>query len=292
MERSDRASGVLRQHFDQHRTQLSRSELAVAEYLVALPIDVLIFKSAEEIASDAGTSDATVIRTARRLGFSGLPELKRVCSRTMAKTIPTSDRLEQRFRGTGSELPKVAQQMFATAREVLTSTEEQFDEQMLSVAVSLLEGADTVWCLGMGTAEIEARHCAMALSRAGLRTRWSGASGFTLANDLLDLRASDVVVLFNAVHETAEFSMVASQMSEIGCKLILVCGVQLRALYKDKVDALLTCIGSPSKLASWTLGAIVTGDMLAYGVAVRNQSRAIETKRRLAGLRAKAERRN
>ena len=102
METSDAASGVLKQHFDRHRAQLSRSELAVAEYLVALPIDVLIFKSAEEIASDAGTSDATVIRTARRLGFSGLPELKRICSRAMARTIPTSDRLEQRFRGTGS----------------------------------------------------------------------------------------------------------------------------------------------------------------------------------------------
>lgn len=292
METSDAASGVLKQHFDRHRAQLSRSELAVAEYLVALPIDVLIFKSAEEIASDAGTSDATVIRTARRLGFSGLPELKRICSRAMARTIPTSDRLEQRFRGTGSELPKVAHQMFATAREVLTSTEEQLDEQMLSAAISLLEGADTVWCLGMGTAEVEARHCAIALSRAGLRTRWSGASGFTLANDLLDLRASDVVVLFNAVHQTPEFSMVASQMSEVGCKLILVCGVQLRELYKDKVDALLTCIGSPSKLASWTLGAIVIGDMLAYGVAVKNQPRAIETKRRLAGLRAKAERKS
>ncbi|QRM44047.1 MurR/RpiR family transcriptional regulator [Rhizobium sp. BG4] len=287
METSDRASSVLKQHFDQHRTELSRSELAVAEYLVGLPIDVLIFKSAEEIAADAGTSDATVIRTARRLGFSGLPELKRICSRTMARTIPTSDRLEQRFRGTGSDLPKVAHQMFATAREVLSSTEEQLDEEAFAAAVSLLESADTVWCLGMGTAEVEARHCSIALSRTGLRTRCSGASGFTLANELLDLRKDDAVILFNAVHETAEFSLVTSQMAELGCKLVLVCGVQLGELYRNKVDALLTCVGSPSKLASWSLGAIVIGDLLAYGVAVKNQPRAVATKRRLAGLRSK-----
>lgn len=287
METNDRTSSVLKEHFDRHRAQLSRSELAVAEHLVAMPIDVLIFRSAEEIASETGTSDATVIRTARRLGFSGLPELKRVCSRVMAKTIPTSERLEHRFRATGDDLTKVAAQMFTTAREILTSTEEQIDGEALSVAVSILESADTVWCLGLGTAEAEAKHCSVVLSRAGLRTRCSGSSGFSLANELLDLRPSDVIVMFHAVRETAELNLVVSQIEDIGCKVILVCGVQLRAIYGKKVSVVLTCIGAPSRLASWSIGAIVIADLLAYGVAVRNQTQAVDAKKRLADLRAR-----
>lgn len=290
METSDRTSSVLKEHFDRHRTQLSRSELAVAEHLVAMPIDVLIFRSAEEIASETGTSDATVIRTARRLGFSGLPELKRVCSRVMAKTIPTSERLEHRFRATGDDLTKVAGQMFATAREILTSTEEQIDGEALSVAVSILDEADTVWCLGLGTAEAEAKHCSVVLSRAGLRTRCSGSSGFSLANELLDLRPSDVIVMFHAVRETTELNLVVSQIEDIGCKVILVCGVQLRAIYGKKVSVTLTCIGAPSRLASWSIGAIVIADLLAYGVAVRNQTQAVDAKKRLADLRARVSR--
>lgn len=288
MNGSDRSSSVLREHFEEHRTKLSRSELAVAEHLVKMPIDVLIFRSAEEIAAETGTSDATVIRTAKRLGFSGLPELKRVSGRVMARTISTSERLEQRFRATGNDLEKVATQMFATAREVLTSTEEQMDGAMLASAISIVEEADTVWCIGMGTAEVEARHCAIALSRAGMRTRCSGASGFTLANELIDLRPADVIVMFHAVRETAEFKLIVRQLGDIGCKVILVCGVQLRANYADKVSAILTCIGSPSKLASWSIGAIVMADLLAYGVAVRNQQQATDAKRRLADLRDQA----
>jgi DNA-binding MurR/RpiR family transcriptional regulator len=288
MNASDRSSSVLREHFEEHRTKLSRSELAVAEHLVRMPIDVLIFRSAEEIAAETGTSDATVIRTAKRLGFSGLPELKRVSGRVMARTISTSERLEQRFRATGDDLEKVAGQMFATAREVLTSTEEQVDGAMLAAAISLVEGADTVWCIGLGTAEVEARHCAIALSRAGVRTRCTGASGFTLANELIDLRPADVIVMFHAVRETAEFKLVVRQVRDIGCKVVLVCGVQLRARYADEVSAVLTCIGSPSKLASWSIGAIVMADLLAYGVAVRNQQQATDAKKRLAELRDQA----
>ncbi|MFC5759354.1 MurR/RpiR family transcriptional regulator [Rhizobium sp. GCM10022189] len=288
MNASDRSSSVLREHFEEHRTKLSRSELAVAEHLVRMPIDVLIFRSAEEIAAETGTSDATVIRTAKRLGFSGLPELKRVSGRVMARTISTSERLEQRFRATGDDLEKVAGQMFATAREVLTSTEEQVDGAMLAAAISFVEGADTVWCIGLGTAEVEARHCAIALSRAGVRTRCTGASGFTLANELIDLRPADVIVMFHAVRETAAFKLVVRQVRDIGCKVILVCGVQLRARYADEVSAVLTCIGSPSKLASWSIGAIVMADLLAYGVAVRNQQQATDAKKRLAELRDQA----
>jgi DNA-binding MurR/RpiR family transcriptional regulator len=286
MELHDRTSSVLKDHFDRNRTSLSRSELVVAEHLVSMPIEVLIFRSAEEIAAETGTSDATVIRAARRLGFSGLPELKRVCSRVMAKTLPTSERLEHRFRATGDNLSNVARQMFEAAREVVTATEEQFDEAEVSHAVSILEQADTVWCLGIGTSETEAIHCAVGLSRVGLRTRCSGASGFTLANELLDLRRDDVVVMFHALRDAEELKLVVRQISDIGCKVILVCGVQLKATYDGMVSALITCTSTPAKLASWSLGALVIADILAYGVAVRNQKQAIDSKARLAKLRA------
>lgn len=287
MDTNERSSSLLIERFQQHKAQLSRSELAVAEHLVATPIDILIFRSAEEIAAEAGTSDATVIRAARRLGFSGLPELKRLCSRTMAKTLPVSERLEQRFRATGDDLSKIAGQMFAAAREILTSTEEQLDQDALSHAVLILEAADTVWCLGLGTAEAEAKHAAITLSRIGVRARCSGSSGFSLANEFIDLRSKDVVLMFHALRETKELRLVIDQIDDIGCKVILVCGVQLRASYQDTVSAVLTCVGSPTKLASWSIGAIVIADLLAYGIAVRNQQQAIDSRKRLADLRAR-----
>ncbi|WP_439628780.1 MurR/RpiR family transcriptional regulator [Shinella sp.] len=277
---------VLWDRLQQHKSKLSRSELAVAEYLAATPIDILIFQSAEDIAVKSGTSDATVIRAARRLGFTGLPELKRLSSRSMAKSVPTTERLSQRFRATGDDLRTISKRVFATVHEIMTSSEEKLDIDSLSHAMQIIDRADTVWCLGMGRSEVEAKHCAIALSRIGLRTRHSGASGFALANELIDLRADDVVILFHTARDTAELKLIVRQLTDLGCRIVLVCGVQLTELYRDKVSAVLTCVGSATGLASWTLGAIVVADILAYAIAARNQERALSTRRRLADLRA------
>ncbi|MBW9116977.1 MurR/RpiR family transcriptional regulator [Rhizobium cauense] len=277
----------LKEHFELHRARLSRSELVVAEYLIGMPVDELIFRSAEEIAAEAGTSDATVIRTAKRLGFSGLPELKRICGRSLASSEPASKRLEHRFRATGTDITKIARQMFAEAHEALKTTEGLVEPEAFDQATSLIDKADTVWCLGLGTAEAVAKHCAVGLSRVGVRTRCSGASGFSLANELVDLRSQDAIVLFHALRETAELKLIADQLNSIGAPVVLISGVRLHALYKEKVSVVLKCVGVPTKLASWNLSAIVISDLLAYGVAVRNQARAMGTKDRLTALREK-----
>lgn len=279
----------LNDRFQQHRSKLSRSELAVAEHLLAMPLEVLIFRSAEEIASETGTSDATVIRTAKRLGFTGLPELKRICGRSLAATTPPSKRLEQRFRATGNDMTKIARQMFAAAQEALKSSEGLAEGEELGQAIALIEQADTVWSLGIGTAEAVAKHCAVALSRAGIRTRTSGATGFSLANELLDLRKGDVIVLFHALRELPELKLIVGQGIAVGIPVVLVSGVQLQARYADKVSVGLKCVGVHSRLASWNLSAMVVADILAYGVAVRSPARAIEAKERLAALRSGVE---
>lgn len=276
----------LTSRFQQNRSQLSRSELIVAEHLIGMPLEVLIFRSAEEIAVETGTSDATVIRTAKRLGFSGLPELKRICGRSLASTTPAGQRLEQRLLATGSDIARVKRQMFAEAQEALKSSEELADVHDLDRAISLLEPADTVWCLGFGTAEVIAKHCAIGLSRTGTRTRTCGASGFTLANELIDLRRGDAIVLFHALRDTSELKLIVKQAEAAGIPLVLVSGVQLQALYADRVSVVLRCVGVQSKLASWNLSAMVIADILCYGVAARNPTRAVEAKNRLAALRS------
>lgn len=282
---NDRSSHALKQHFDENRKKLSRSEALVAEYLLGLRLDVLVFKSAEEIASETGTSDATVIRTAKRLGFSGLPELKRVCGRFLAKASPASERLEQRLRATGNDLTKVAKHMFREAEEALRSTAELSDPVQLSKAVAIVESSDTVWCVGLGTSEVVARHCTIALSRVGIRSRFTGGSGFTLANDLLDVRSGDSIVLFHALRDTADLKLVLSHGDTTQVPVILVSGVQLNAKYANHVAAALKCVGVSSKLASWSLGAIVIIDLLAHAVALNSPDRAFQARERLSGLR-------
>src|SRR5438552_11195618 len=61
------------------------------------------FVSAIEIAQQLGTSDATVVRTAQRLGYAGLPELKRELLDTLRTRATPALRLGRRLEQLGGE---------------------------------------------------------------------------------------------------------------------------------------------------------------------------------------------
>ena len=56
--------------------RLTPSERKIGEYLLRNPDEVL-GSSAVKIAEATGTSDASVIRTIKGLGYQGLPDLKK-----------------------------------------------------------------------------------------------------------------------------------------------------------------------------------------------------------------------
>ena len=56
-------------------SQLSKTNKKIADYILSNP-KVMISQSALEIGESSGTSSASVTRFARKLGYSGLEELK------------------------------------------------------------------------------------------------------------------------------------------------------------------------------------------------------------------------
>ena len=73
-------------------TSLSPSERRVAEVFRDSREEVL-FASAAMLAMKAGTSDATIVRTARTLGFTGLDDLRRAVAAELKAELSQADRL-------------------------------------------------------------------------------------------------------------------------------------------------------------------------------------------------------
>src|SRR5438105_13531493 len=63
----------------QVRNQLGDGGLRVVDFLALHPTEASVF-SAQEIADQAGVSDATVVRTVKQLGYSGLGEMRRAAA--------------------------------------------------------------------------------------------------------------------------------------------------------------------------------------------------------------------
>ncbi len=279
------ASAFLRERIEAHLQQFTRAERLVAEHFLKVPPADLAFLSAEDLAQATGTSDATVIRTARRLGFSGLPELKRQVTRSIAINTPVEKRLERKFTALPAEARIAGEAIFAAAREIVDSTEETTDYAAIDSAAGLLREARDIWCLGMGMSEPPARHLCTALLRTGLRTRISTASGFTLANDMVGLGPNDCVVIFQAAQRRKDIEALVEHANAVGAGTILISGAQLNTFFTGKVSVALRAMGVASRLASWSIGAMIVADLLTHSVAAGALQKAIDTHARLRQLR-------
>jgi DNA-binding MurR/RpiR family transcriptional regulator len=283
------ASALLRRHYDANARTLTRTERRVADYLLTLAPADLAFRSAGEIAVASDTSDATVIRTARRLGFSGLPELKRLINRPIATHTSPSARLGHKIKSVAPDALAARDAIFAAAQEILESTREALDPAAIEQAVTLFENAGTVWCLGIGVAEQPARHLATGLLRAGLVTQVVASSGFDLANSMIGLRHGDTLVIFHAATRRKDIAALIEHAGTIGVSTVLVSGTQLNELFRDQVTVALPSMAVASKLASWLIGATVIGDLLTFRFSAKNTERATATHENLNQLRTKFE---
>src|SRR5947207_7242686 len=128
------------------RDELAPAERRVAEHLVTLGPEVALH-SAAALAAQIGTSDATVVRTAKALGYSGLAELRWALA-GHGSNPPPADRL----RRTLDQTPR--DELFtATIADHLASLDslaQHVTAETFAAAVDVLAAGDRVIWRGVG----------------------------------------------------------------------------------------------------------------------------------------------
>jgi DNA-binding MurR/RpiR family transcriptional regulator len=263
---------------------MTRAERRVAEYLRNHSEDV-VFATAEQIGAASQTSDATVVRTAKRLGYSGLIELKYSLGRQAISATKPVVRMHNRIEQAGGETASLLEQVFVEATERLAETLRIMPVTQYQEAVALLAGAGTVVGFGIGPSELNAQYLALRLRRIGRSARATGATGFRLADDLLALTAGDVVVLYTPGRLLADTSVLLDHVVRVGARAILITD-SLGPILRDRVDVILPSVYSPSGFSGEGLSAQVLTDALVLGVAAQDFGGAAATAELLAGLRS------
>jgi DNA-binding MurR/RpiR family transcriptional regulator len=279
------AGQTLEQRVGERLAGMPRAERRVAEYLRTHMQDV-VFASAEDIAAATGTSDATVVRTAQALGYAGLLELKYLVGHEVLSTTRPSDRLRSRVRQIEAQPGSLLDRVFAEAHERLAETQRQLSESSVDATVELLHGSGHVLCYGLGPSESSAHYLALRLARLGHAARGTGATGFRLADDLLPLARSDVVVLFSPGRLLRELEVIIAHARSVEAHSILITD-SLGAVLGTEVDVVLRAVHSPSGFTGEALSSLVVADALVLGLASREVSASTRRSELLTELRSK-----
>jgi DNA-binding MurR/RpiR family transcriptional regulator len=227
--------------------------------------------SAQEIAAAVGTSDATVVRTAKSLGYAGLRALRRALTDDR-DDADLSARLHATIGGSASPhdvLAAAAERQIkaldALLRQVPTT---DFDD-----AANLLARASHVWWCGTGPSAHLADYAAFLCRRLGWSSGALTHAGTDHADELLALRHGHAVVVlaYGRVHPYVR--VLLERGRELGVPVVLITDAAHRPLSTSVAVQLHAGRGTPGLFA--THGpTIVLLEALVLAIAASDANRA------------------
>ncbi|MBB2505678.1 MurR/RpiR family transcriptional regulator [Amycolatopsis echigonensis] len=262
---------------------LTPSEAQVAEWMAANPALVAVSSTAE-VGAYTDTSDATVVRTTKKLGYQNFRELRRSALAVSGRHRDPSKVLDHQL-GQISHSDSGPKTVLRDTAQLLAQFEADLDTESWTRAVSAISRAGRVVTYGIGPSGCPAEYLSITLKRAGLRTAQLSGTGFSLADSLLDLTDNDVVILFATLRRFREIDVVLDHVAKVGATAILVSETLGEAL-RERVHTVLATPPATATTSDGVLMGMAVARALYLAVAAENQADAVHSMERLNTLRA------
>lgn len=157
--------------------------------------EVVLEHTAMEIATATQTSDATVVRAIRALGFAGLRELKQTMERWFGTSVTSAEKMRSTVTALSSDVNSSIDFVLEGHQRVCEVLSRVDNRAAVAQAVALLSDARQVGIFGIGASRILAEYTARLFSRIGLPAYVMNRTGFSLAEQLIGLQRGDVLIM-------------------------------------------------------------------------------------------------
>ncbi len=263
------------------RDGLAPAEQRVAQSLLDLGPEATLL-SAAALAEQLGTSDATVVRTAKSLGYSGLAELRRALA-AYGDNPPLGERLRRTLGQTpGDQLFNSAIRNHLAAIETLT---HNVSPQTFQDAVAILAGRDRVVWRGVGPSAHLAAYGQLITQRIGKASSALVHTGTSFADELLTLAPTDAIVVFAYGRLQSHVRVLLEHAETLAIPVVLITDILGRKL-GAAVNTTLQCgRGAPGLFASHATTLVVV-EALVLAIAATRQAESEASLTRLNELRA------
>jgi DNA-binding MurR/RpiR family transcriptional regulator len=268
-------------HFD----AMSPAERRVLRVLSEAREDVLI-ASAASLAAKAGTSDATVVRTVKSLGFKGMDEFRRLLAQEMKQGTTIANRLTGTLREVGDDPHAALHTTLDIHRDAIESLRRDITPELFRAAVQLLSSASRVVIFGIGPSHALATYFATQLGRFGITVLCLSNTGLLFAVDLRKLRSGDVLLAMAYTHIYPELDALLNEADRLRIKKLLLTD-SLAARLRRRVNLVLPVARGRAKMLSMHTATLGLMEALLVGIAAQNPREAIRNLEALNILRKK-----
>jgi DNA-binding MurR/RpiR family transcriptional regulator len=248
---------------------LKTAEKKAVDYLLRAPGTVR-GATIIEFADQAGCSEATAVRLARKLGYEGYPELKADLGHAEA-TVPYRDI-------DAADAPEeVARKVFANSLQALQDTLGSLDVAQYREAVDAMLKARRLAFIGLGNAAVVAREAYQKFLRIGVPSFTAEDSDLQLIIINAQLQRGDLLTAISYSGDSKPIIAAAEQAQARGIKVLAITNYPRSTLARLADTVLLTAVFQPfvnGEIASKRLAQLCVLESLYVNYLLR-QSRAV-----------------
>ena len=268
--------------------QMSPAEQRVVRFFQANREEVLI-ASAAALAAKAETSDATIVRATRALGFSGLDDLRRTLADELRSSLSPAERLTRTLGEVGGSLSAAFEVTLDIHLRSLESLRRAITPELFEKAVDGIAEARRILVFGIGPSSAIAHYLVVQLGRFGLDAASLTNTGLLFADDLRKLRKGDLIIMLAYGRVYAELAALLDEVHRCGLRSFLLTDT-LAATLRHRVDLVLPVARGHAEMLSMHTATLGFIEALLVGVATKRPGETLaslkelnEVRERLAG---------
>lgn len=263
--------------------RLTPAERRMAQFFVDHKQAVLL-GSAAEIAELAGSSDATVVRTARSLGFEGLSALRERLLADLTGQPSPAGRLQRTLAEAGNDPAAALAHVVAIHESAIAALKRPDLAMRFARSVALLSRARQRHVFGIGPSAALADYAVLQFNRISLPSHGLAAAGVALADRLLGLGKDDAVLMLAYAPIYREVTIVLEEAARLGAAVVLVSD-SLGDWIGDRVAELLPVPRGKAGHIAMHAGTMLLLEALIVGLAAGRRGAALDSLDRLSRLR-------
>ena len=262
---------------------LAPAEQRIARFFIDQKQAVLL-NSAAQIAQLAGTSDATVVRTARALGFESLSTLRAALLSELTGKPSPGARMERTLAEAGGHAGDVLHHVMGIHDKALEVLRHEQFAVSFERCIDILAGAARRHVFGIGPSGAMADYASLQFNRIGLPTNALSASGIALADRLLWIGKGDAVLVMAYAPLYCEVEVLLEHAARHNVPVILISD-DLGPLVADKVAEILPVPRGNADHLAMHGGTMVLIEAMIVALAAKGKDAALDSLDQLSMLR-------
>ena len=261
---------------------MSKRQLKLAKYILGNTEETAFLTSAK-LGEKAGVSEATVIRFAQFLGFSGFKDIKESLQQAIKEKITPQIKMRETV-----ERIKNKENVFCNLlnidKAILDEVSRNCSEKNIKRAVEYLGKARIIFIIGLGISKAIVDFLEFRLNRLGYNIMAITSGGEEVVDKLMGISRKDIVVGIGFFRPHKELIAALDLVKQKKVPIIAITDSELSPIAAD-ADVVLNAKRGPAELMTSLVAPMSVANILILTLVMKDKNRSIDSFAKLDKLK-------